>query len=285
MSNEVKVGILVFVALILVTILVFGVGEIRLFEKGYRYHVVFNSASGLDKGTEVKKAGVRVGTVKDITFIDYEGVRMVDITILVDKEEPLRKGDKIYVTMTGFLGDYYVRIVPGMLEEDKIEPGSVIKGEAVAGIDETFTDLQVTMDKVKDVLDEESIEHLKSTMEHVDNVSTDLDYVISESKDDIVITADSMRRSSLRLEGMIARNEGNIDLTLANAATISDDAAVTMENFRIVSEKLNSEEGTAGKLIHDETLYNEVTDTSTEAKELIRDVRENPTRYIHISLF
>ena len=70
MNNEIKVGILVFVALILVTILVFGVGEIRLFEKGYRYHVVFNSASGLDKGTAVKKAGVRVGTVKDITFID-----------------------------------------------------------------------------------------------------------------------------------------------------------------------------------------------------------------------
>ncbi len=285
MSNEIKVGILVFVALILITILVFGVGEIRVFEKGYRYHVVFNSASGLDKGTVVKKAGVRVGTVKDITFIDYKGVRMVDITILVDEEEALREGDKIYVTMTGFLGDYYVRIVPGMLEENEIEPGSVIEGEAVAGIDETFTDLQVTMDTVQELLDEESIQHLKSTMEHMDHVSTDLDYVMSESKDDIVIASDSLRRTSLRMEDMIARNEANFDITLANAAKISDDAVITVENFRVISEKLNNGEGSAGKLLNDDTLYNEVTDTSIEAKELIRDVRENPTRYIHISLF
>lgn len=285
MSNEIKVGVLVFIALILITILVFGVGEIRVFEKGYRYHVVFNSASGLDKGTVVKKAGVRVGTVKDISFIDYKGVRMVDIIILVDEEEALREGDKIYVTMTGFLGDYYVRIVPGMLEEDKIEPGSVIEGEAVAGIDEAFTDLQVTMDKVNEILDEETIKHLKSTIEHVDNVSTDLDYVLTESKDDIVIASDSLRRTSLRLEDMIIRNEANIDITLANAAKISDDAEITVENFRMISEKLNNGEGSAGLLLNDDTLYNEVTDTSVEAKELIRDVRENPTRYIHISLF
>lgn len=285
MSNEVKVGILVFVALILVTVLVFGVGEIRLFERGHRYHVVFNTASGLDKGTAVKKAGVRVGTVKDISFIDYEGIRMVDVTILVDEEEALREGDKVYVTMTGFLGDYYVRIVPGKLEEQLIEPGSVVRGEAVAGIDETFTDLQATMDTVQELLDEESIQHLKSTIEHVDNVSTDLDYVMTESKDDIVIASDSLRRTSLRLEDMIARNEENIDITLANAAKISDDAVITVENFRMISDKLNNGEGSAGKLLNDDTLYNEVTDTSTEAKELIRDVRENPTRYIHISLF
>jgi phospholipid/cholesterol/gamma-HCH transport system substrate-binding protein len=285
MSNEIKVGIFVFVALILITILVFGVGEIRIFEKGYRYHVVFNSASGLDKGTVVKKAGVRVGTVKDISFIDYEGVRMVDIIILVDEEEALREGDKIYVTMTGFLGDYYVRIVPGMLEEDKIEPGSVIEGEAVAGIDETFTDLQETMDTVQELLDEESIQHLKSTMEHMDHISADLDYVMAESKDDIVIASDSLRRTSLRMEDMIARNEANFDITLANAAKISEDAVITVENFRVISEKLNNGEGSAGLLLNDDTLYNEMTDTSVEAKELIRDVRENPTRYIHISLF
>jgi len=285
MSNEIKVGILVFGALILMTILIFGVGEIRLFEKGHRYHVVFNSASGLDKGTAVKKAGVRVGTVKDISFIDYKGVRMVDIIIQVNEEEALRASDKIYVTMTGFLGDYYVRIVPGKLEDELVEPDSVIEGETVAGIDETFNELQVTMDSVQELLDEETIEHLKSTIEHVDNISTDLDYVMAESKDDIVITADSMRRTSLRLEDMIARNEANIDITLANAAKISDDAVITVENFRVISEKLENGEGTAGMLLNDDTLYTEITDTTVETKELIRDVRENPTRYIHISLF
>jgi len=61
LSNEIKVGILVFAALVLLTILIFGVGEVRLFQRGNRYHIVFDGTAGLNVGAQVRMGGVKVG--------------------------------------------------------------------------------------------------------------------------------------------------------------------------------------------------------------------------------
>jgi phospholipid/cholesterol/gamma-HCH transport system substrate-binding protein len=55
--------------------------------------------------------------------------------------------------------------------------------------------------------------------------------------------------------------------------------------FNAVVKKINSSEGSAGMLLNDPSLYNNLTDASRNIDELIKDVKSNPKRYVHFSVF
>jgi phospholipid/cholesterol/gamma-HCH transport system substrate-binding protein len=285
MTNEVKVGIMVFAALVLLTILVFGVGEIRIFERGMEYRVLFNSVAGLNEGSSVRMGGVKVGHVRSIHFTEYENKRMVEVAVVVKESVPIREGDKFKITMLGLLGENYVEIMPGMVTEKVVEPGSQIEGETVIAMDQMFEDVQAGLGRVNEMLDEETIGNIKKTVAHTEAVSGDLEYVISTSKGDIISTMSNLKSTSIRLERLVARNEASLNATLDNVTVISENAAGISEDLESITGRLERGEGTAGKILADEALYDEVLDTTTEAKGLIQDIKERPTRYIKLSIF
>lgn len=285
MSNEIKVGILVFAALVLLSILVFGVGEIRVFERGHQYNVIFDSSAGLNTGAQVRMGGVKVGSVNDVDFVDYEGKRRVLVTILVRRDLVLHKKDRFKITMIGLLGDNYVEIEPGPSVAGVIKPGSTVKGAEVVGMDAMFKMVQDGLGSINEMLDEPTVKSFKKTVQNVEVMSTDLTYILGQSREDINITLDNLRSMSYRLDGMIARNEDNFDVTMDNLSTMSGDLRYTATSLRGIADGLERGEGSAGKLLKDDQLYNDLVDTTAEAKSLIRDVRERPGRYIHLSIF
>lgn len=285
MSNEVKVGILVFAALVLLMVLVFGVGEIRIFERGMEYRVVFNSVAGLNEGSSVRLGGVKVGHVRNIDFTEYEKKRMVEVVVIIKESVPIREGDKFKITMLGLLGENYVEITPGMVTEKDVKPGSLIEGETVVAMDQMFEDVQAGLGRVNEMLDDETVENIKKTVAHTEAVSGDLEYVIDTSKGDIIATMRNLNSTSVRLERLVARNEASINATMDNVTVISENAVGVSEDLETITGRLERGEGTAGKLLTDEALYNEVLDTTTEAKGLIQDIKERPTRYIKLSIF
>ena len=116
-------------------------------------------------------------------------------------------------------------------------------------------------------------------------MSADLAYILDESREDVTVTLDNLRSMSYRLDGMVARNEGNFDNTMDNLSIMSGDLRYTATSLRGVAEGLEAGEGSAGKLLKDDQLYNDLIDTTAEAKSLLQDVRERPGRYIHLSIF
>jgi phospholipid/cholesterol/gamma-HCH transport system substrate-binding protein len=285
MSNEIKVGITVFTSLVLLSILVFGVGEIRLFERGHRYDVIFDTSGGLNKGAQVRMGGVKVGSVSNIDFVDYKGKRRVMVTALIRQDLVLHEKDRFKITMTGLLGDNYVEIDPGPSKAAVIKPGSTVEGADVIGMDAMFKMVQDGLGSITEMLDEPTVKSFKETVANVEVMSSDLAYILDESREDITVTLDNLRSMSYRLDGMIARNEGNFDVTMENLSVMSGDLRYTATSLRGVAEGLERGEGTAGKLLKDDQLYNDLVDTTAEAKSLIKDVRERPGRYIHLSIF
>jgi phospholipid/cholesterol/gamma-HCH transport system substrate-binding protein len=282
MSNEIKVGIMVFTALVLLSILVFGVGEIHLFDRGHRYNVIFDSSAGLNTGAQVRMGGVKVGSVSDIDFVDHEGKRRVMVTVLVRRDLVLHEKDRFKITMIGLLGDNYVEIDPGPSKAKVIEPGATVVGAEVVGMDAMFKMVQDGLGSINEMLDEPTVKSFKKTVANVEVMSGDLAYILDESRDDINITLDNLRSMSYRLDGMVARNEDNFDVTMDNLSVMSGDLRYTATSLRGVAEQ---GEGSAGKLLKDDQLYNDLVETTGEAKGLIRDVRERPGRYIHLSIF
>ena len=285
MSNEIKVGVLVFAALVLLSILVFGVGEIRLFERGHQYNVIFDSSAGLNTGAQVRMGGVKVGSVNNIDFVDYEGKRRVLVTTLVRRDIVLHKKDRFKITMIGLLGDNYVEIEPGPSVAGVIKPGATVKGAEVVGMDAMFKMVQEGLGSINEMLDEPTVKSFKQTVQNVEVMSTDLTYILDQSREDINVTLDNLRSMSYRLDGMIARNEGNFDVTMDNLSMMSGDLRYTATSLRGIADGLERGEGSAGKLLKDDQLYDDLVDTTAEAKSLIRDVRERPGRYIHLSIF
>ena len=285
LSNEVKVGLLVFASMILLTILVFGVGEIHIFERGNRYNVVFDSSAGLQEGAPVRIGGVKVGSVRKIGFINYEGKQRVLVTVLVTPDVVFHREDKFKISMLGLLGDNYVEVEPGVSSAAVYRPGSTIIGAEVVGMSEMLKMLQDSLGALRRTLDEPTIMSFKNSVKNVESISADLAYILGTSKGDLTATVANLRRSSERLDRMLSRNEDNFNTTMDNLTVMSGDFRVTASSLREVSGRLDRGEGTAGKLLREEELYDELLTTTTEAKGLVQDIKARPQRYIHFSIF
>lgn len=288
LSNEVKVGILVFAALVLLTILIFGVGEVRIFQRGYRYHVVFDGTAGLNVGAQVRMGGVKVGSVENIDFVEYKGKRRVRVTVLVRKDLTLHQKDRFNITMMGLLGDNYVEIEPGPSQAKVIPPNEddvLIEGAEVIGMTEMIRSVRENLRSLREALDEETIARFKNTVSNAERSSAELAQILETSGGDITVTLANLRSSSERLDRMLARNETSLSATMDNLALMSDDFRATATNLREISEGLQDGKGSAGKFLKDEKLYDDLLTTTGEAQELIKDIRERPGRYLHLSIF
>ncbi len=287
LSNEVKVGILVFAALVLLTILIFGVGEIRILERGHRYHVKFDSTAGLNVGAHVRIGGVKVGSVERIDFFEDEvkRKRRVLVTVLIRKDIVLHEKDTFKITMLGLLGDNYVEIEPGPSTARVLKPDGMVEGAEVIGMDQMFKSVQENLGSLREALDEPTIRSFKNSVQNTERISAELAEVLEASGTDISATVANLRSSSARLDRMLARNEENFTVTLENLAVMSDDFRATASILRGMSEGMQAGEGSAGKFLKDERLYNELLTTTGEAQNLIKDIRERPGRYLHLSIF
>jgi phospholipid/cholesterol/gamma-HCH transport system substrate-binding protein len=285
MSNEIKVGVLVFASLILLTILVFVVGEIHIFDRGDRYDVVFDSSAGLMEGAPVRIGGVKVGSVRSIGFIDFKGKRRVKVTVQARSGVVFHAEDQFKISMLGLLGDNYVEVEPGPSSAAIVKPGSTVVGAEVVGMSEMLKMAQDSLGALKRTLDEPTVASFKKAVKNTEDLSGDLAFILATSKDDITVSANNLRTSSERLDRMLARNEDGFNTTMDNLTVMSSDARSTASSLKTISGRLERGEGTAGKLLTEDELYDEALSTTTEAKSLVQDIKERPQRYIHFSIF
>lgn len=167
---ELKVGIFVFIGLVILVIFVLMIGDFRLINPGYMFKVSFGFANGVKVNAPVRLSGVEVGEVKDIQ-ITYDSVNKkskVLIDVWVHKDARIPVDSRIWVNMLGVLGEKYIEIIPGKEQNNLLQAGAVIKGEDPISIQEltdlsreialkvedTVADLGVSLEKLNGALDE-----------------------------------------------------------------------------------------------------------------------------------
>lgn len=110
-TTEARLGVFIVVALVSAVLLTLRFGHYHIQPKGsYRIYADFKSVDGLEKGTTVNIAGVKVGEVTDITLAP-NGMAHVEITIFSGLRIPEDVHPIIY--SNGFLGNIYIELVPG----------------------------------------------------------------------------------------------------------------------------------------------------------------------------
>ena len=141
-SRAVIVGIFILlgIAIFVVTILTLG-GQHKTFEKSVVIRAVFDDINGLQKGNNIWFSGVKIGTVKKISFYGKSQVE-VDMNIEANSQQYIRKNAKARISSEGLIGNKIIVIDPGAANSPPVESGDMIGVEKAVNPDEMMSTLQ-----------------------------------------------------------------------------------------------------------------------------------------------
>lgn len=299
LSKEVKTGLL---ALVAIALLIFGYSFLKgsnLLDNDRTFYAVYDNVQGLDPSSSVTINGLEVGKVMSINFAGPEGNLVV--TFNVKNDFNFSRDSEAQIYGGGLIGGKSLAIVPKYDNNKMAKSGDTLSGTIDEGIFELVNDRLTPLQKkvesvigqtdsvlvaVNDVLDPNTRENLRKAIE------------------DLSQTATSFNSASQSLNGLLTDNRNklnrtftNLDQMSGNFKSISDSLAQleigqlvsnmekVVSDFEQVSSKLNSNEGTVGKLINDDQLYNNLELATKQMQELMQDIKLNPKRYVHFSVF
>jgi phospholipid/cholesterol/gamma-HCH transport system substrate-binding protein len=297
-KHQVQVGVLFLLS---VAILVWGVmwfKEIRLGERSYEILGQFRTSTGLLKGDPVEVLGVPSGEVAEIRFEDGSAL----VRIRLNREIQLYPGTRIAIENVGIMGQKLVAIYPGPEQGEPLPPGSRLQGFYNPGIPELMLDMgdalgsfRVLTDHIDSLLvgfGEDRQAQVERTFDNLEKVSGDLAGLVSENRESLSSSLENLDAVLADLHAALGGRGENLGKTLDHAGSAVAQLDSSMVKLGTVTGRLDSllarlesGEGTAGKLIQDDRIYDELQITLEEARLLLEDVRVNPGRYFKFSVF
>lgn len=342
-SIEVKVGALVLFSLTLLVGFVLILGDFS-FSDGFTLHVDFDNAGGLKPGAEVAIAGISVGNVQELKFQPTEkktdpskpavGVRA---TLRIDKEyaDSLRVDNNFFISTRGVLGEPYIEIETVSLDTALLEEGAVVQGTQPPRLDVIVRKASGLLDTVQDLLTDPSMPtkdllgNAASLMGHLDELIVDNRENIDETVNNTRMTTEEAAKLLAALNFAVDDGKGvqqmlrDAQTTASRARSIStkvdgkiapllDDATVTAENARVISDsakrlladneqkiqdsvdnvhastesieaasgsansiiaRIEAGEGTVGRVLADREMYDDV-------KEILRTIKRQPWKIL-----
>ncbi len=282
-KQEIRVGVLVLAALVIFFGGLLWLTGSNLVGGGETdVQVRFASVKGLTVADPVQISGVNVGRV---TAVRLEGVGDVVVSLEVERRVQPRTDASASVRSLDFLGARYVEYNPGT-SPDFLGADEIIDGERE-------TDFAATASAIGDRASEFM---LRSQEVLVEDVRPTL-HAVQRSLDVIARLAEGPLVDDLRGTLVQLRSVGErLDTTLANPAIersisqmdeiaeslneMADGLAMTTQSLGQILQKVDSNQGTLGRLVNDTTLATDLHDVLTEMKLLLEDLRERPGRYM-----
>ncbi len=291
-AREIKVGIL---AVVCIFLLFFGFNFLKgvnIFSSMYAFHGVYDNIHGLEEQAPVMIRGYKVGQVDKIHY-DFTKDSVFTIDISINRDIDLPRGTQMALVADGLLGGMAIELqLPAVHAKDLCKSGETLPTVYVPGFVENLQEnllasLGSTIDGVDSLVNQLNSQldndHLANTLANVDNISSDLTAVSRDLKGlmadkvpQIVDNADSTINSIKQIASDI--NGADIAATVARV-----DSAVAQVNTTLAD--VNSDNGTLGLLLHDKSLYQNIDATVVSADSLLTDLKANPKRYVHFSLF
>ncbi len=299
-SNEVKVG-----ATALITILVFiwlynFLKGKDLFTSTSHYYVVYDKVGGLAESSPVEVNGFKVGVVQSIKFLNPESGKLL-VMLSVDNDFSLPVNSVAEITTASLIAGMKIQFVygngpgaysngdtiPGRLAEsilDKFENDFLPLKDKIAGL---VTALDSVISSINDIMDPQFKKDIRSGISSLSNTAKSIDEAgLKSSLENIK-----------KFTAMLAENTGKFTSTFNNLEAVSDTLAAadlynsvnnlkrSLEKAALLMDNLNGGKGTAGKLMTNDSLYMNLSGSLKSLNLLLQDMKANPKRYVHFSLF
>ena len=298
-TREIKTAILVIASILL---FIWGYSFLKgkdLLADYKIFYVEYDNVEGLTKSAPVTLNGLSIGKVNEIKFSDNSGKLMVELQIKSDF--PISKSSVATIYDSGLIGGKQIMIIPNLADREIAASGSKLAGNIKLGltdlVGEKLAPLQMKLDKVllnadqlmsgiNNVLDKKGQEDLKNSLAELNETMKQF-HKASESMNGIIDNNKTHVNGIVSDFHKVSTNFSKISDSIAKAdlGKTAKNMQETLAKVDVMLTNLNSGQGTAGKMLKDEALYNNLKQTSKELELLLQDVRLNPTRYVNVSLF
>lgn len=283
--------------IIAIFLLYFGMNFLKgttIFSSENTFFIHLDNVDGLQKSFPINIKGFKVGQIADIKY-EPQHTPPFTLKLFVSKKTSIPNNAQVEIYEDGLLGGKAVRIVfdeKDLRSNSLLTSGDTMPTFVTGGL---ITNIQNDLlTKISNVaVQADSLMYsfrLLAQSEHLQQSLAALD-----------VTTSTLAASSHQLNSLLNNdlpvffsNVNGITSDLKKFSTNISDVDIaktinsldeTVKNLKLLTEKINSNDGTLGALMNDKQLYNNLQAVSDNANKLILDLKENPKRYVHFSVW
>ena len=296
LSYEIKTALLVLSGIFLFIVMINYLKSNDIFVSDRSFYAIYHDVEGVSTGTPVTISGFNVGSVQDIRFYGNNSELLLKFRVENDFEFSTNSIAQIYET--GLIGGKALAIIP-VEGKNLAVSGDTLQSDIAPGLTELVNDkLSPLQEKIESMV--VSADSLLIAVNSVFDTSTKEN--LTSSIENFSLTIESAKQSIDVLEKVIGGNENslnsiinNMDESLKNFSELSenfDELDLVIENLSKSSANINSitseikaGDGLVNKVVYDEGFVKSLDEISSNINLLLEDLRMNPKRYVHFSLF
>ena len=300
LSKEIKTAILV-ISGVLLFIFIFNYlkGE-NVFDASKKISAIYDNVEGLAPSAAVTINGHKIGKVQSIEF-NGDGSGLLKVTMLIGDNFDFSVNSVAELYEAGLIGGKAIAIIPAFDGATLVQSGDVLTSTVKPGltdlVNQRLTPLQEKIEKMM-----VSADLLLNNLNEVFDIQTKDNIKLSIAELSNTIT--SFKATSESLNGLVSDNKSSIGETILNFNKISQDLTSvskslsesdldsimlnlksTLSSFDNLLATIENGEGSIGKLMKDDGAYNNLNAATKQLEQLLEDMKLNPKRYVHFSLF
>ena len=299
LSKEIKAAFFVLTTILL---FIFGFNFLKgssLLDRQKTIYAVYDEVDGLLVGANVMINGLSIGNVTELDFLPNS--TKILVTLKVKDKLNFSSNSTASIYETGVLGGLAISIEPIFERESIVKTGDTLNSSVRPGLTELINrqieplsrQLQSTITSVDSIFTgasnvlnsqtqeeiKESINVLTSAIKAINNSSIIIEETLTAKSSQINNTIDNFEKISSNL------SEVSDELNSFGLSNLLSNLEVSVDGISSIVDKLDSDKSTIGKLINEDEVYNNLNSSIESLNSLISDIKANPKKYVHFSVF
>ncbi len=292
--KEVKIGLFAIIVIVVAWWGIKWLGGRNIFSRENTYYAYYDDVAGLQVSSRVFIRGVEVGNIGEIDL----SLERVKVAINVKREfaDMIPENSVAVIASSGLMGGQQITIVQGD-SKSLLADGGEMRAEVDAGLMGMLQDkagsligeLEQTLSSLNGILGDNR-QNIRDLLADLEGAASTLDGMLRSQRSNIEGAVGDFKTFT----GTLAANTSRIDSMIGSLDEFTSELSQshvigelqkTVESLNTAVAAINNAEGSAGKLIYDDRLYDSLDEASANLSALLADLKEHPTRYVHFSLF
>jgi len=292
--DEAKLGVAFLLAVVIFVLGLFYLKDWRITSDTYLLEGEFQDVNGVNRGDPVMLGGVRIGKVESVRLENQIPI----VLMRLEDPYPLPQDSRLETIDRSVMGEKALIVHKGS-SPDIATTGERLFGKSSPGLSEIMLkadtlglSVQTLLNNANTLLDPASGRSIRTSLNNVHEITETLLATLNQERQQIHRTVAGMEKLVGNMQELSVSEKTKIANTLTNLEKCSDELNTmiarlqrTTVSLETILSRIEQGEGTVGKLIKDDKLYNDMDRLMVNLDGLIMDIKNNPKRYLSIEIF